>query len=275
MSKQLFAIRQQANNPNTLDLYIYDDVEGDRRDWWSGELIESETSAKFIKKTLEENSSATLINVYINSYGGEVKEGLAIYNQLKRHSAQVNVYIDGFACSIASVIAMAGDNVIMGDNALMMIHHASMGVWGNAEEIRKAANDLEVIDSASCSSYLTKAGDKLDEDTLKELLDAQTWLNAKQCLEYGLIDQIAGEKESVVKKAKQSYEKSIELRLKQLNDEHNLFQGLKDSKPGTIIIEKVEKEHVDNPTQYSKEKDEPKEVSNFYLLQKMFKKEGM
>lgn len=218
MNKTLFAIKQQVTKPNALDIYIYDDVKDDSYNWWTDEKEESETSAKYIKKVLESNQNATEINLYINSYGGDVKEGLGIYNQLKRHPAQVTVYIDGFACSIASVIAMAGDKVVMGTNALMMIHHASMGVFGNAEELRKAANDVEVIDQASCSSYLTKAGEKLNEDTLKQLLDNQTWLNAEQCLEYGLIDEIAGQEDKTIEKAQQRFNQSIKAQIMQIKE---------------------------------------------------------
>ena len=88
------------------------------------------------------------INIYINSRGGSVFEGTAIYNQLRRHPAHKTVYVDGFACSIASVIAMAGDEVVMPRNALMMVHNAMMGVWGNAAELRKAADDLDKINEA-------------------------------------------------------------------------------------------------------------------------------
>ncbi len=215
VNKTMFSIKQQANKPNVLDIYIYDNVEGDSYNWWTGEKMESETSANYIKQVLESNQSTSEINLYINSYGGEVKEGLGIYNQLKRHPAQVNVYIDGFACSIASVIAMVGDKVVMGTNALMMIHHASIGCYGNAEELRKAANDVEVIDQASCSSYLTKAGEKLDEATLKQLLDNQTWLNASQCLEYGLCDEIAGQEDKTIEAAQQRFKQSIQAQIMQ------------------------------------------------------------
>lgn len=263
-NKTLFNIRQQANNPNTLDIYIYDDVEGDGYDWWTGKTIESETSSKYIKNVLEENTSATQINVYINSYGGEVKEGLGIYNQLKRHPAQVTVYIDGFACSIASVIAMAGDKVIMGANALMMIHHASMGVWGNAEELRKAANDVEVIDKASCSSYLIKAGDKLSEETLNQLLDNQTWLNANQCLEYGLIDAILGQEDATIQKAQQRFSQSIKYQINQIE---------KPIQPPIKPVEPKQQESVIEPIGDEEEK-EPQQENNFTILQKMFKKES-
>lgn len=235
MNKPIYLI-QQAAQSGTLDLYIYDHVEGDSYDWWTGEITESQTSAKYIQKQLEENKGATQINIFINSYGGEVKEGLAIYNQLKRHTANKTVYIDGFACSIASVIAMVGDQVIMGNNTLMMIHHASMGTWGNAEELRKAANDVEVIDKASCSSYLAKAGDKLSEEILNQLLDQQTWLNAQQCLEYGLCDEIQGEDNDQIAKAQQRFENVVK---QQLN---NVRQDVK--VPGNYSAQKTNAEKL-------------------------------
>ncbi|KEI01572.1 head maturation protease, ClpP-related [Clostridium botulinum] len=218
MNKSLYLIKQ-STTPNTLDLYIYDYVEGDSYDWRTDEKIESETSANYIQKQLESTKNVSNINIFVNSYGGEVKEGLAIYNQLKRHPAQKTVYVDGFACSIASVIAMAGDKVIMGNNTLMMIHHASMGAWGNAEELRKAANDVEIIDKASCSSYLAKAGDKLNEETLNQLLDNQTWLNAEQCLQYGLCDEIAGKEDDNISKAQQRFNQAIKQQIEGLRQQ--------------------------------------------------------
>lgn len=214
MTKPIWIIQQSAK-PSTLELYIYDDVKDDEENWWTGEIKESTTSAKYIQTQLEQSKDVSNIDIFINSYGGSVKEGLAVYNQLKRHPANKTVYIDGFACSIASVIAMAGDKVIMGPNTLMMIHHASMGAYGNAEELRKAANDVEVIDQASCSSYLEKAGDKLSQEELTRLLDNQTWLNAEQCLQYGLADEIAGKEDKIIEEAKQRFEQSIRYQIEQ------------------------------------------------------------
>lgn len=215
MNKAVYLIRQSVE-PNTLDIYIYDYVQGDGTDWWTGEKIESQTSANYIQKQLENATNVTNINLYINSYGGEVKEGLAIYNQLKRHPAYKTAYIDGFACSIASVIPMACDKIVMGTNTLMMIHHAEMGAWGNADALRKAANDVEVIDKASCSSYIAKAGDKLSEEILNQLLDNQTWLNAEQCLQYGLCDEIAGQENDNISKAQQRFNDAIKQQMQML-----------------------------------------------------------
>jgi len=214
MAKTNFLIKQMAEI-GTLDLYIYDDVEGDKTNFWTDEVTESETSAKYMQAQLENAKNIKNINLYINSYGGSVKEGLAIYNQLKRHTAHKTAYIDGFACSIASVIPMACDDIIMGTNTLMMIHHAAMGAWGNATELRKAANDVEVIDNASCSSYLQKAGVKLTAETLKALLDEQTWLSAEQCLQYGLCDRITGQEDKTITEAKQRFNAAMKFEVEQ------------------------------------------------------------
>ena len=186
----MWEIRQSAN-AGTVDIYIYGDVEGDSYDWWTDEVIESETSANHFRDELAKYPNATQINIYINSYGGSVFEGTAIYNQLRRHPAHKTVYIDGFACSIASVIAMAGDEIVMPRNALMMIHNMWMGAVGNAAELRKAADDLDVINAAGRGAYLAKAGDKLPEAKLIEMMDAETWLTAEDCITYGLADRLA------------------------------------------------------------------------------------
>lgn len=188
--KPMWEIRQSAN-AGTLDIYIYGDVEGDSYDWWTDEVIESETSANHFRDELAKYPNATQINIYINSYGGSVFEGTAIYNQLRRHPAHKTVYIDGFACSIASVIAMAGDEIVMPRNALMMIHNMWMSAVGNAAELRKAADDLDVINAAGRGAYLAKAGDKLPEEKLIEMMDAETWLTAEDCITYGLADRLA------------------------------------------------------------------------------------
>lgn len=187
--KRMWEIKQQADG--AIDLYIYGDVEGDSYDWWTDEVIESETSANYFRDELAKYPNVTQINIYINSYGGSVFEGTAIYNQLKRHPAYKTVYIDGFACSIASVIAMAGNEIVMPKNALMMVHNMWMLVQGNAAELRKAADDLDAINAAGRAAYLEKAGDKLDETTLARMMDEETWLTAEQCMAYGLADRYA------------------------------------------------------------------------------------
>lgn len=189
MHKPMWEIKQQAED--SVSLYIYGDVEGDGYDFWSGDVIESETSANHFREELAKYPNARQIDIYINSYGGSVFEGTAIYNQLRRHPAHKTVYIDGFACSVASVIAMAGDTVVMPKNALMMIHNMWMCAAGNASELRKAADDLDTINEAGRSAYLEKAGGRLDAEKLAEMMDSETWLTAQQCIELGLADEYA------------------------------------------------------------------------------------
>ena len=181
---------------DTLELRLYDTIDGD------GWFTESETSAKAIAKKLAEMPNAKEIKIFINSLGGSVMEGLGIYNQLKRHSAHKTVYIDGFACSIASVIAMAGDTVIMPKNAVMMIHNAWVIAAGNATQLRKTADDLDVINAVSVQAYLDKAGDKLSPEKLTEMLDAETYLTADQCIELGLADKYDDSEEEKTDTAK-------------------------------------------------------------------------
>lgn len=196
---------------DTIELQLYDTIESDG--WWTA----SETSAKTIASKLAEQPNAKEIKIYINSLGGSVMEGIAIYNQLKRHAAHKTVYIDGFACSIASVIAMAGDTVIMPKNTVMMIHNAWAVAAGNSAQLRKMADDLDVINAASTQAYLDRAGDKLSPEKLTEMLDAETYLTAEQCIEFGLADKFDDSEEEKTDTAK---EEAVELAKQQAyNDE--------------------------------------------------------
>lgn len=252
--KPMWEIKEAAN-PNMLKLYIYGDVEGDYYDWWSGGIVESETSANKFKRVLEENPDVTEIEIYINSYGGSVFEGTAIYNQLKRHPAKKTVYIDGFACSIASVIAMAGDEVVMPKNTMMMIHNMWMGAVGNAAELRKAADDLDIINAAGRQAYLQKGKDKLNEDELIKMMDEETWLTAEDCLRLGLADRYAENEvsEEMAKAIMQKANLSLNARIKQHKEMSAFLKELSES--GKSISEPKKE-----PDSEPKTKDEPANV---------------
>lgn len=215
--KTIWAVKQEAQS---LEIYLYDDIVPDGEDWWTGEKISSDTSANHVQQVLEAAGDVNAINVYVNSYGGDVKEGIGIYNLLLRSKAYKTAYIDGFACSIASVIPMACDKIIMGANTLMMIHNASMGAWGTSADLRKAADDLDVINSAAVKSYLLKAGDKLDEAALHAMLDQEKWLTAEQCIQYGLADDIA-QKQDPTQTATQRLEQARAAAMKAVEMLHN------------------------------------------------------
>lgn len=142
-----------------------------------------EMSNVLLSKKLEELGDVSVIDVYINSYGGEVAEGLAIYNALKRHKAKIRTHVDGFACSIASVIFMAGDERIMPNTSCLMIHNPWLCTSGNANELRKQAEDLEVIGECSINAYMEHLNITVDE--LKQLLDNETWLSPSEAIEMG------------------------------------------------------------------------------------------
>ena len=169
---------------NVVDITIYGDIASE--EWYNEE---SDVSSYKLSKELEKLENVDRINVYINSYGGEVAEGLAIYNALKRHPAKVYTYNDGFAASIASVIFMAGDERIVSPASVIMIHNASLMVVGNAEDLRKQANDLDIITQASINAYMENVN--ISQDLLKKLMDEETWLSPERALEYGFATTIA------------------------------------------------------------------------------------
>lgn len=186
-----FDFKQKQEKPDTLELYVYSEVMPDGYDWWSGQVIESETSANFIRDKLAEYTGVKYINLYINSVGGSVLEGYGIYAQLQRHEAYKTVYVDGFANSIASIIAMVGDKIIMYQNSVMGIHNMMNYCFGNAAEHRQCADNLDSMMEGNRQIYLTRSGGKITLEKLTELLDAETYLTAQECLDYGLCDEIA------------------------------------------------------------------------------------
>lgn len=170
-------------NGTTADIVIY----GDITSWpW----LESDVSAYNLSKQIEA-LDVDVINVGINSYGGEVSEGLAIYNALRRHRAKVRTRCDGFACSAASVVFAAGDERVMSDASLLMIHNAWVSATGNAEDLRKQADDLEKINDASVTAYMAVVS--IEEEELRALMDGETWLSPEEAVEIGLATSIESE----------------------------------------------------------------------------------
>lgn len=189
MKDRNYNIKQIAENRNVLQIYLYGEIEPSCLNIW-GDLIESKTSAEYIRKAIEKAGEIEGIEIYINSIGGYVDEGVSIYNLLKRQSVPVTAYIDGMTCSIASVVAMAADKIVMPSNTTMMIHHAVGGCYGNAKKHREFATQLDKISEASTNSYLVHAGDKLTRETLEPLLNAETFLTAQEAFDIGLCDEI-------------------------------------------------------------------------------------
>ena len=139
-------------------------------------------------------------------------EGLAIYNMLRNHKAKVKTFCDGFACSIASVIFMAGDERVMSHASLLMVHNAWQYTYGNAEQLRKAADDLDVITQASKNAYMS--GINISEAELNKLLDEETWLLPADALEKGFATSITADT-TAAGKAAASARKALQAIIKQ------------------------------------------------------------
>ena len=144
--KMMLHVEPHQSLANTYDMYLYDDVTARGKfDWSTWTEIESETSAKYFRNQLSQIPANATINLYINSNGGDVKEGVGIYNQLKRHGATVNGVVDGNAYSVAFLILMACDHRVMNLGTSALVHNMWMLIAGNANELRQAADDLDKL----------------------------------------------------------------------------------------------------------------------------------
>jgi ATP-dependent Clp endopeptidase proteolytic subunit ClpP len=168
----------QAKGNKKATITIYTEIGG----YWDG------ISANQFAKDLKALGDIDEINLRISSPGGEVFDGQTIYTILKSHKARVIVDIDGLAASIASVIAMAGDEIRMADNALMMIHNAWGYGVGTAEDLRSTADLLEKVNGTIIGTYVKRTGK--DEADIVKMMDAETWMSAAEAKEHGFIDSI-------------------------------------------------------------------------------------
>lgn len=162
------------------EIYFYGDIVSDEWMRWS----ESDQCPESVKKLLDDVKDVKDLDIYINSGGGSVFGGMAIYNMLKRNKANKTVYVDGLAGSISSVIAMAGDKVIIPKNAYLMIHKASSLVRGNSEDMRKMANTLDKIEEGILNVYADNLKDGVDIEEIKQLMEEETWFTGEEASKY-------------------------------------------------------------------------------------------
>ena len=210
----------QAENKTLL--YIYDDVsEYGEFNWETWKYEESETSAKYFAEQLNTIPDGQEIELHINSNGGSVKEGVAIYNLLKQKQNHKTGIVDGVAHSVAFLILQACETRKMCLGTTALVHNMWMYCAGNATQLRKYADDLDDMMEANRQVFLERAS--ISEDELKELMEAETYLTPDKALEYGLIDEVYG-------KAAPAPEKTEELlqRLSQMQQEMNGRQAFRD-----------------------------------------------
>lgn len=213
-NKRFYSLEQDGTN---VDIEIYGDIT-------SWEWLDSDMSSYTLAQRIKGLTDVDTITVGINSYGGEVAEGLAIYNALKNSPAKVTTRCDGFACSAASVVFAAGDARLMNDASLLMIHNAWTWAQGDANELRKQAEDLDKITSASVSAYMSIVS--IEEDELKQLMDSETWITPDEAVDMGFATAKVESEET--DKASQSVRKKV---LQMIRNPYQLEDP--DEEPGT------------------------------------------
>lgn len=187
-----FAVQMSTAKENVHQIYIYDDIsEYGNFNWETWNYDESETSAKHFREMLDEIPEEDEIELYINSDGGSVKEGIAIYNQLKRHGAHKTGYVDGVAHSVAFVILQACDHRVMGEGTSALIHEMWVCTCGNARQLREEADQLDILMEGNRALFMQRA-QNITEAELREMMEKETILTPDQALQYGFIDEIAG-----------------------------------------------------------------------------------
>ena len=178
------SIEIKNQTDNEAEICFYGDINSDSMGEWS-KYFPDDKCPSDIKEFFDQLSDdVEKIHVHINSGGGSVFGGIAIYNLLKNHKAEIIVHVDALAASIASVIAMAGDKIIIPKNAQLMIHKPMSWVSGNADEMRKEADVLDGCQKVILSTYMDHVKEGVTEKTINDLINAETWLNGEECQEY-------------------------------------------------------------------------------------------
>lgn len=165
------------------EIYIYSDIGGD--------MFGDGITAKDVADAVKTFGNASEIDIFINSYGGSVFQGLAIFNILRRQPARITTHIDGIAASAASVISMAGDEIRMAANAFLMIHNAWGIAAGDGDALRRAAKDVDLATESIAQTYASRRNG--DIERIREWMAAETWFNAEQAVKAGLVDGIVDE----------------------------------------------------------------------------------
>lgn len=195
--KTRYRFEQSANGLGaTHRLYIYDEVRAEGKfNWKTWEYEDSETSAKYFRDQLDAIPNGETIELHVNSAGGEVGEGVTIYNLLRQKAgagSRIVGYVDGMAYSVAVNIVMACDEIHMGLGTSMFLHNPWTIAQGNADQLRSMADQLDELSEASLQLYMSRATG-ITEEELREMMKKETMLAPDKCLQYGFCD-VVGEK---------------------------------------------------------------------------------
>lgn len=213
--KKLFVFKNETLT--SADLYFYGDIVSD---WW-GAWQDEDQYPDAVKNFLSDHQGKNL-NIYVNSGGGSVFAGIAIYNMLKRHQGYKTVYVDALAGSIASVIVFAGDRIVIPSNSFLMIHKPWASCVGNSIEMRKMADDLEAIELGILNIYEEHLKEGVSIDTIKEKMAAETWLNGSQAAEYFNVE--IGEEKMIAAAVTEDTKKFCKLIPKEIFENRNALE---------------------------------------------------
>lgn len=179
--KQFLSVKNETLT--SADLFFYGDIVSD---WW-GAWNDTDQYPEAIREFLKGCEGKDL-NIYINSAGGSVFAGIAIYNMLSRHKGFKTVHVDGMAASIASVIALAGDRVIVPSNAFLMIHKPWAECTGNADDCRKMADDLDAVEAGILNVYKAHLAEGATIEDIQRMVAEETWLNGEEAAKYFAVE---------------------------------------------------------------------------------------
>lgn len=191
--------RIENKKDEDAEVYIYGAIGGS---WWDDEAISAKSFADQIKAIKGDK-----ITVHVNSPGGAIFDGLAIYNSLKQHPAEVTVIVDALAASAASFIAMAGDELVMARNAVMMIHDGSGACFGNAKDMKDMADLLDKLSDNIADIYTQRAGGNVD--FWREAMKEETWYTGTEAVTAGLADRVLEDSNEAAEKVAASWDLSI------------------------------------------------------------------
>lgn len=181
------------------DLFIYGEIVDNDIDWWTGEKDPTLVGLSSFKEELDNIGNVQKLNIYINSPGGDVFTASTMISMLKRlkdKGTVINAYVDGLSASAASFLMMVADNVNLYKNSTVMIHKPMSYAVGNANDMQKTIDALNKIeDSVMMPMYMSKS--KVSEDEIKGLIDAETWLSAKEMDQFFNVNLLDEEKLAV------------------------------------------------------------------------------
>jgi ATP-dependent Clp protease, protease subunit len=267
MDKNKFWKFQNSVESNGQELILEGPIASES--WWGDEVTPQEFREEL------KNHTSDKLTVVLNSGGGDVFAGLSIYNALRELDAEVTIRVDGLAASIASIIAMAGDKVIMSPGSLMMIHRPSVFAAGNVDDLDKAKDLLLKIEESITPIYTEKTG--LSGEKIAEMLEAETWMSAEEAVELGFADEVIKTEKASLKATiqnalngnfaysmeatKQSLESFAEKVLESEKEVESVVEPTETQEPvSTEPSDEAEQTKTEEPTEETKVTNETKET---------------